>query len=125
VVMEQVSSGKRFGEAAVELGFLEREDVYRYIQRQVEEVVFATLTVSDGTFFFLDGFDDSLLVSQAVVSANALLMDGVTRLDELRYFRQRIPSADYIPVQLQAPAPPAPEFERVFATIDGRASVET
>ncbi len=123
-IMQAVSAGRRFGEAAVELGFLERNEVFRYIRRQVEEVVFATLTVSDGTFYFLDGFDESKLVSPQVVSANALLMDGVTRMDELRYFRQRVPSSDYVPHKLEPHAVPSDEFQKVFSLVDGRASVE-
>lgn len=123
-VIEQVSAGKRFGEAAVELGFLARNDVFRYIKRQMEQVVFATLTVGDGTFFFLDNLDESKLVSQQVVSANALLMDGVTRMDEMRYFRQRIPSADHVPYALDGGRAVDPEFAAVYQLVDGRASVE-
>jgi hypothetical protein len=123
-VMEQVSVGKRVGEAAVELGFLARNEVFNYIRRQAEEVVFATLTVGDGTFYFLDGFDETKLVSQQVVSANALLMDSVTRMDEMRYFRQRIPSADHVPCRIDEQRAVANEFSKVYAAIDGRASVE-
>ncbi len=124
-IMDQVSSGKRFGEAAVELGLLERNEVFRYIRRQVEEVVFATLTVGDGTFYFLDGFDDTKLVTQQVVSANVLLMDGVTRMDELRFFRQRIPSANHVPSKADGQSPPSAEFAEVYALVDGRMSVES
>src|SRR5687768_8993746 len=80
---------RRFGEVAVELGHLNRESLYSYISKQVQEIVFATLTVGDGTFFFLDGFEEARLVSHHTLSANALLMDGVTRMDEMRYFRQK------------------------------------
>jgi hypothetical protein len=58
-VTAQVAEGRRFGEVAVELGFLTSSDVFKYIRRQVEEVVYATLTVDDGTFFFLDGVEES------------------------------------------------------------------
>lgn len=123
-VIEQVSVGKRFGEAAVELGFVARNEVFRYIKKQMEQVVFATLTVGDGTFFFLDNLDESKLASQQVVSANALLMDGVTRMDEMRYFRQRIPSGDYVPYKLDQSRGVDSEFATVYRAVDGRASVE-
>jgi hypothetical protein len=79
--MNHVKDGKRFGTAAIELGVLKQEQIYQYISKQVAEIVFATLTVSDGTFFFLDDFDEARLVVRHTVSANVLLMDRVTRLD--------------------------------------------
>ena len=94
-----------------------------YIARQIDEIVFATMTVGDGTFFFLDGFDESRLVSRHTVSANALLMDGVTRMDELRYFRQKIPSAEHIPFRVENRGTPADEFQVVYSAIDGKQSV--
>ena len=53
-----------------------------------------------------EGFDDSRLVAHHVVSANALLMDAVTRMDEMRYFREKIPSSDHVPCRLTNAAPP-------------------
>jgi hypothetical protein len=124
VVLEQVKQGKRFGQAAIQAGFLPQDQVYKYIARQIEEVVFATFTVGDGTFFFLHGFDEGRLVSRHAVSANALLMDGVTRMDEMRYFREKIPSSQYIPCRVEGRSPPGDEFQRVFGSVDGRSSIE-
>jgi hypothetical protein len=81
------------------------------------------MTVGDGTFFFLDGFDESRLVSRHTVSANALLMDGVTRMDELRYFQQKIPSAEHIPFRVENRGTPADELRIVYSAIDGKDSV--
>ncbi|MEO8905488.1 MAG: DUF4388 domain-containing protein [Polyangiaceae bacterium] len=122
-ILAEAQTGKRFGEAAIDLGVLKQDQIYSYIARQIEEVVFATMTVDDGTFFFLDGFDDTRLVSRHTVSANALLMDGVTRMDELRYFRQKIPSSEHIPVRVEHRGTPADEFQVVYWAIDGRQSV--
>jgi hypothetical protein len=119
-----MSSGRRFGELAVDLGVCSQEQIYSYISKQVEEVVFATLTVGDGTFFFLEGFDESRLASRHAVSANALLMDGVTRMDEMRFFHEKIPSSDYVPVRNDTRGPPEGEFAAVYAAVDGRSSVE-
>ena len=122
-ILTQTQSGKRFGEAAIELGVLKQDQIYSHIARQIEEIVFATMTVGDGTFFFLDGFDDVRLVSRHTVSANALLMDGVTRMDELRYFRQKIPSSEHVPVRIENRGTPAEEFQVVYSAIDGKQSV--
>ncbi len=122
-IMEQVKAGKRFGAAAIELGVLKQDQIYAYISKQVDEIVFATLTVADGTFFFLDGFDEARLVSRHTVSANALLMDGVTRMDEMRYFRQKIPSAEHVPVKSEGRGSPDDEYKVAFDAADGRSSV--
>jgi hypothetical protein len=123
-VTAQGAEGRRFGEVAVELGFLTSSDVFKYIRRQVEEVVYATLTVDDGTFFFLDGVEESRLASAQVVSANALLMDGVTRMDEMKYFREKVPNSQYVPEAVPAVRPPVEELAQVFNAVDGRRSVE-
>ncbi len=123
LIVDLQKTGKRFGEAAFELGILKQDQIYSYISRQIEEIVFATMTVGDGTFFFLDGFDEARLVSRHTVSANALLMDGVTRMDELRYFRQKIPSSEHIPLRVENRGTPAEEFQVVYQAIDGKQSV--
>jgi hypothetical protein len=122
-ILSEVKDGKRFGMAAIELGVVKQDQIYAYISKQVDEIVFATLTVGDGTFFFLDGFDETRLVSRHTVSASALLMDGVTRLDEMRYFRLKIPSAEHVPVKNEGRTGPSDEFKPAFALIDGRSSV--
>ncbi len=124
LIVEQMNQGLRFGEAAQAAGVLSTEKIYQYIGKQVEEVVFATLSVADGTFFFLDGFDDARLVSRHTVSAGALLMDLVTRMDEVRYFQQKIPSTDYVPVRVETQHPAPEEFAATYAAIDGKSSVE-
>jgi hypothetical protein len=124
-IMERVRAGARYGGAAVELGIVKQEQVFQYLGRQIDEVVYATLMVGDGTFFFLDGFDDSRLVARHAASANALLMDAVTRMDEMRYFREKIPSADHIPYRLERAEPPPEEFKNTYAAIDGAESIES
>ncbi len=98
-IKTQLDAGRRFGDVAVELGILNQEQVFHQIRKQIEEVVFATLAIADGTFFFLDGFDDARLPTRQAVSLNVLLMDGVTRIDEMRHFRQKIPSCEHVPVR--------------------------
>jgi hypothetical protein len=120
--MDRVRQGARYGSASVELGVVTQEQVFQYLGRQIDEVVFATLTVGDGTYFFLDGFDDARLVARHVVSANALLMDAVTRMDEMRYFREKIPSGEHVPHRLVPGGPD--EFAITFGAIDGIRSIE-
>lgn len=124
-LMRRRIEGQRLGNAAVELGYVTQQQVFRYLRNQIEEIVHATLLADDGTFFFLDGFDDSRLVSRQAVSANGLLMDAVTRLDEIRYFREKIPSADHVPQRNpQMNDAPPEEFLKTFEAIDGERSIQ-
>jgi hypothetical protein len=122
--MDRVNVGVRYGAAAVELGLVTQELVFEYLGKQIDEVVYSTLTVSDGTYFFLDGFEATRLVAHHAVSANALLMDAVTRMDEMRYFRERVPSADHVPYRLRITDPPPAEFQSTFTAIDGALTIE-
>lgn len=116
--------GRRFGEVTIDLGILQKEQVYKAIRLQVEEVVFGAMTVSDGTFFFLDGLDESQLPTRQLVSVNALLMDGVTRMDEVKYFQEKIPSKAHVPQRADGVDRVAPEYLDVWEHVDGRTSVE-
>jgi len=116
--------GARFGAVALELELISQRDVYRCLRHQVEEISFSAFAQASGTFCFLDGFDASKLVSHHVIAAQALLMDGVTRMDEIRYFREKIPSADYVPVRVpSSPGRPHPDYARTFEVIDGTRSL--
>ena len=114
-----VSSETRFGEAAVKLGFITRERLFQLMARQVEEIVFAVLLVGDGMFYFLDTYDEARLAARQNLQVNALLMDGVRRMDETRYFRDRIPSDQHVPARVVTREPPPVEFTRVFEAVDG------
>lgn len=116
--------GKRLGDAAVELGLISREKLFAVMSKQAEEIVYKTLLVGDGMYYFLDRFDDSRLSARSNLRANALLMEGVRRMDEINYFRERIPSDEHIPFRTNAKkTEPAEEWRRVYAAIDGEASV--
>lgn len=122
-VAAQTRRGARFGAVALELELITQREVYRCLRHQVEEISFAAFAQASGTFCFLDGFDAKKLVSHQVLSARTLLMDGVTRMDEIRYFREKVPSAEYVPARV-ANAPPAPaEYKPIFDAIDGSRSV--
>jgi hypothetical protein len=124
LIVEKMNSGLRFGQAAAAAGVVSTGKLYEYIGKQVEEVVFSALCVADGTFFFLDGFDDARLVSRHTVSAGGLLMDAVTRMDEVRYFQQKIPSSEYVPVRIESAQAPLEEYLPTYQAIDGKLNVE-
>jgi hypothetical protein len=113
----------RFGEAAVKKGFLSREKLFQLMSKQTEEIVYAVLLIGDGTFYFLETFDEQRLTARQNLSVSGLLMEGVRRMDETRYFRDRIPSDQHVPARVPNRAPPEPELDAVYAAIDGARSV--
>jgi hypothetical protein len=121
-VLDNPVTGKRFGEVALELGWLTREQLYQFILRQIEEIVFSVLSLTEGTFFFLDGFDEARLSVRHAVSASTVLMESVARIDEVRFFRQKIPSTEHVPVLVGDRDLPS-EFATLAAALDGRRSV--
>lgn len=115
--------GTRYGETLVALGLASEEDVYQFVGKQVEEIVFGALQVDDGTFFFLEGFEAARLRSHHILSTNMLLMDGVTRLDEIRYFEGKIPSADWVPALTELTSAVSDDLAPVLAAVNGKRSV--
>jgi hypothetical protein len=109
----------RFGEAAVKLGYVPREKLYQLMNRQTEEIVYAVLLVGDGMFFFLDTFDEQRVHTRQNLSVNGLLMEGVRRMDEMRYFRDRIPSDQHVPERVASKDPPTEELAKVWSAVDG------
>jgi hypothetical protein len=125
VVREAEKTGKRVGETAIDLEFVGPEELYRMMSRQVEEVFYAAVHVSRATFFLFDGFDESRVLRRHRLSAGALLMEAARRMDELRFFREKIPSDAWVPVPLAVAVSKKvpPELIEVLAQCDGRRSV--
>lgn len=115
--------GKRLGEAAVDFGYITREKLFLLMGRQAEEIVYNTLRLGDGMFYFLDHLDESRVTRRHNLPATALLMEGVRRMDELSYFRERIPSDEHVPVRVPNRPEPSRELAAVYHAIDGERSV--
>lgn len=122
-IEQHVGEGRRFGEIALDMGFVSKEVIYQAFRQQVTDVVVGAMHVSDGTYFFLDGFAETELSIRQAVSINSLLMDGVTRMDELRYFEEKIPTAEHVPSRVPNEAAPAEEYLTVYEHVEGEKSV--
>jgi hypothetical protein len=124
-VASAVTRDVRFGEAAVALGYLTREKLFEIIGRQTAEVLYASMLVSEGTFYFIERFDESRLHYRLNLNVASLLMEGVRRMDEIELFRARIPSGLYVPAKIDG-AHLAVEHEHhaVFELADGSLSLD-
>jgi hypothetical protein len=121
--VKSVTTDARFGEVAVKLGFITREQLFALMGKQTEEIVYNLLRVGDGMFYFLDTYDEARLSSHQNLSVGALLMEGVRRMDETKYFRERVPSEQHVPARVPGRAPPEEASQRIYDAIDGARSV--
>src|SRR3954470_20367768 len=106
----------RFGEAAVQFGFVTREKLFALAARQIEEIFYGVLLVSGGTFYFLDTFEEANLSIRQKLSVPTLIREGVRRMHETRYFRARIPSDQHVPAPSPGRAPPEADALQVYAS---------
>jgi hypothetical protein len=96
-VLERVAPGERLGQHLVDGGVLTPHTLYQYVRRQIEEIFHSVLALRRGEYYFFLS-DEAGLASQLRLSTAALLLDGVRRMDEMSYFREKIPSSRVVPV---------------------------
>jgi hypothetical protein len=114
---------QRFGEVAVRLKFVQRARLYQLLGKQAEEIAHRVLLVGEGMFYFLDQFEEEQIASRQNLSVNVLLMEAVRRMDETRFFRERIPSEQHVPLRVPDRSPPFGELRKAWDAIDGHRSV--
>jgi hypothetical protein len=75
-----------------------------------------------GAFVFLEGCDASRLPSNFALDTEALLLDGLRRLDEMEHFRARIPGLWVCPRRTAMPPSDelSDEAKLLLAAADGR-----
>ncbi len=123
IVRSAESTGKRVGEAAIELEFVTAEDLYPMMARQVEEVFYAAIHLTEGSFYFYDRFDEKVIIRRHNLNAGALLLEAARRMDEMKYFREKIPNDSFIPVPTASGKKPPDELAEVCAQCDGKRNI--
>jgi hypothetical protein len=113
----------RLGEAAVQLGFVTRDRLFGLMALQTQEIFHAALVVGEGAFYFLESFDEAQLAARHRLSVPTLVRDSVRRIHEMRFFRARIPSTQYVPVATAQSKPPEADLRSVQAAMDGDRSI--
>jgi hypothetical protein len=122
IVRATADSGKRLGEVAVETGFVTAEKLFSMMAQQVEEVFFAAVHVSEGAFYFFDRFDEKHILRRHSLNAGGLLMEAARRMDEMRFFREKVPNDQYVPLPA-AGKKPADDLVAVFDQCDGKRTI--
>ncbi len=125
-VLQRVpGSPNRIGQLLVEENLISAHELYTSMRRQVEEIFYSVLGFRSGDFYFYRVGEDDGPPSQLLLSTKALLFEGVRRIDELSYFREKLPSDEMVMVRRE-PAPSGklkPTEDRVMQLIDGMRTI--
>jgi hypothetical protein len=122
IVVKSAEMNKRLGETAIDLGIVPADTLYAMMARQVEEIFYSAVQVSDGAFYFFDRYDEKFIIRRHNLNAGGLLMEAARRMDEMRFFREKIPNDGYIPVPVPGRKPPE-DLADVYARMDGVCSI--
>lgn len=107
--VREVTPERRLGTVLVERGLMTTHDLYEGVRRQVEEIFYSVLLVRRGVFYFVKQVDYALLTSRLHLDTQSLLLEGLRRIDEMSYFRAKLPSCEVVLARRQPP--PAGELE--------------
>jgi hypothetical protein len=96
------------------------------VRKQIEEIFFSILVIAKGNFYFYRTGDDDGPASQLQLSTKTLLFEGVRRIDELSYFREKIPSMEtvLVPRHPQPDEKLGPREQRALDLVDGARTIE-
>lgn len=97
-VLKDVDRERRLGALLLEKGILQQEQLFGQLRKQVEQIFFSALLTGEGSYAFVRPDDaEQPPVHSVHLPVQALLMEGVQRIDEMALFRQRIPSSELVP----------------------------
>ena len=125
----QAHNHRPLGMLLGERGLLEPDECWRALRHQVVEIFLGLLVLRSGSFVFHRGLDVEMLPAQLSLDIEALLLDGLRRLDEMEFYRQRVASPEVVPraTGLAAPAEAGDEFtaemRRLLPLVDGERSM--
>jgi len=94
---------RRLGQMLVDAGKLKARDLARAVRHQTVEIFLGFLVTDRGAFAFLRGLDRSKLPSELGLDTEALLLDGLRRLDEMELFRSRVAGPQVRPRRTDKP----------------------
>jgi hypothetical protein len=89
--LKDVGPGKRLGQVLVDRGILTRHDIYILLNKKVEKIFLDAIVLHGGVFTFDEDIDLSKLPASICIDTQTLLMQGVTKRDELTYYRETVP----------------------------------
>ena len=126
-VLAATDRERRLGTVLVDRGLLTQKELFVHLQKQVEQIFFAAILTGEGSFVFVRPDVDEPPPDHPVhLPVQALLLEGVQRIDEMALFRGRIPGSDFVPALVPRASIPAtdPSAQAVLAFCDGKRDIE-
>ena len=116
--------GARIGQLLLGSGLLDAAGLYKAITHQIQEIFFSVLVMDHGVFSLFNDPVDARFAAQLNLDLNALLMDGLRRIDEMGHFRKRIPDQEaYVVRRGRRPEKLNAQETAVFEQVDGKHTV--
>ena len=100
----EAAAVRRIGQLLVQSGSMTEEDLPRAMRHQVIEIFLGLLVAQSGAFLFLRGCDRARVPNDFALDTEALLLDGLRRLDEMELFRGRVSGVQVRPRRTGKPA---------------------
>jgi hypothetical protein len=120
-IAEQGEKGqrRRIGQILVDKGVLGPDEVWRGLRHQVVEIFLGLLVARSGTFVFLRGLDQTRLPARLALDTQAMLLDGLRRLDEMELYRTLVPDSSVKPKRTGKQGAIEVEHQHLLALADG------
>lgn len=126
-LLSEVSEEQRLGKLLLDEGLVDAQTLFQALQRQAQQIFGNALLVDAGSYLFVLP-DEARQPPAATVHipVQALLMEGVQRIDEMQLFRERIPSSQMYPERVRsAETKPIDEVtDKVRALCNGNRTIE-
>lgn len=98
---QREGSGEKLGRILLEMGSVEKEELYRQLRFQLEEIVYDLMGWEEGYFRFEETSD--VVADEGLrIRVESLLMEGARRIDEWSRLEPKIPSLEVTPVLASA-----------------------
>lgn len=124
--LKHVTRSRKLGQVLVEQGAITVHDLFTMVRKQIEEIFYSTLLIRDADFYFYRLKDTTGLPVQMTLSTHNLLMEGVRRIDEMSYFKEKVNSSEMV-VEICPETPPKQLDQsegRVYCLVDGKRTIE-
>ena len=95
-ILKETGASMRVGEALVKKGLCTTTDIFRMICKQVEEIFFSVILMDSGWYYFTETSEMLELPAFLSIDTSALLLDAAKRIDEISYFKKKIPGTGII-----------------------------
>ncbi|MBU0553985.1 DUF4388 domain-containing protein [Myxococcota bacterium] len=93
--LAQINGERKIGRILLDDGVMNRAELWKAVQVQVEEVFYSLLRIERGQFSFAS-YDLESLPSHAALSTHELLMEGLRRKDEIKHILDQLPNASCV-----------------------------